>query len=212
MLEIVLQGERVGLLPEKALYWGNTHTLIVADLHWGKSAHFRKHGIAIPGNTQRNDEIKLASLIRRYDIQRLIIAGDLFHSKHNSGVDLFEHWRNAHQQLHIDFVTGNHDILPDETYARWNLQLHKVGMDTGPFFIAHNAPQQCTQFCIHGHIHPALRISGKGRTSMKLDCFAQDKQRMILPAFGQFTGNYILEPAEFSHLYLATDNEVIQWK
>jgi len=57
-----------------------------------------------------------------------------------------------------------------------------------------------------------LRISGKGRSSLKLDCFAQDGHRMILPAFGQFTGNYMLQPEDFDHLYVVTEKEVIQWK
>src|ERR1044071_1772764 len=176
MLDIVLQGESVKLLAERALYWPAQKMLIVADLHWGKSAHFRKHGIAIPGSTQTRDEVKLARLVREYSAERLVIAGDMFHSRHNAEVDIFTHWRNAHQSLHIDLVPGNHDILPKEMYTGWNLQLHDQ-LKTSPFLIVHDAPADCTDFCIHGHVHPAIRISRRGHNSIKLCCFCEDENR-----------------------------------
>jgi DNA ligase-associated metallophosphoesterase len=211
MLDIVLQGEAVALLPEKALYWPAEKTLIVADLHWGKSAHFRKHGIAIPGNTQTQDEIKLAKLVRQHSVERLVIAGDMFHSKHNKEVDTFSHWRSAHENLHIDLVTGNHDILPKENYATWNLQVHADSLKLGPFLIAHDAPETCDEFCIHGHVHPAIRISRRGHNTIKLCCFCEDENRFILPAFGQFTGNHILEPSKHKHVYVIADEVVMKW-
>lgn len=212
MLDIILQGEQIKLLAEKAIYWPAQKTLIVADLHWGKSAHFRKHGIAIPGNTQTHDELRLAKLISTYDIERLIVAGDLFHSRHNKEVDIFSHWRSLHHGLHIDLVTGNHDILPQEKYLSWNLQLHSEGLQAGPFLVMHDIPGNCDTFCIHGHVHPALRISGKGNQSIKLSCFCEDAHRFILPAFGQFTGTHLLDASEHKHLYIIADETVMKWK
>lgn len=212
MLDIVLRNELVTLLTERALYWPKEKAIIVADLHWGKSAHFRKHGIAIPGNTQTQDELKLANIIKEYKIERLIIAGDLFHSKQNNEVDIFSHWRSSHEQLHIDLVLGNHDILPFEKYINWNVQLHEGGLDIGPFFIAHDVPQDCEKFCIHGHVHPAIRISRRGYNTIKLDCYAEGDNRFILPAFGQFTGNFVLEPDEYKHIYVIAEKDVMRWK
>lgn len=200
------------LLPERGLYWPSQKTLIVSDLHWGKSAHFRKHGIAIPASTQQQDEVRLAELLRKYHIERLIIAGDLFHSKHNKEVALFAHWRSVHASVHIDLVTGNHDILPEEMYHDWHMQVHTDGLYTGPFYVAHDVPETCGHFCIHGHVHPAIRISRRGHGSIKLCCYCEDEQRLILPAFGQFTGNYILEPSEHKHIYVIADSEVLKWK
>lgn len=210
MLDIVLQGEKVKLLAERAMYWPAQKMLIVADLHWGKSAHFRKNGIAIPGNTQTQDEVKLARLVRGYNIEQLVIAGDMFHSRHNKEVDIFSHWRNAHQSLHIDLVTGNHDVLPEEKYKGWGLQVHDQ-LKAGPFLIVHDVPADCTDFCIHGHVHPAIRISRRGHNSIRLCCFCEDENRFILPAFGAFTGNHILEPSEHKHVYVIADEAVMQW-
>lgn len=212
MLDIILKGEQVTLLPERALYWPSQHTLIVSDLHWGKSGHFRKHGIAIPQQAQQQDEMRLANLVRRYNVARLIVAGDLFHSRHNAEVEAFSHWRDSHKALHIDFVTGNHDILPAEKYAGWDMAVHKDGLQTGPFYIAHDVPETCDAFCIHGHLHPAIRISRRGHTAMKLNCFCEDEHRFVLPAFGQFTGNYMLQAENHKHIYVIADTQVIKWK
>lgn len=212
MLEIEIEGEKIALLPERALYWPAHHTLIVADLHWGKAGHFRKNGIAIPAQAQQHDEIKLASIISKHKVQRLVVAGDMFHSKDNKEVQGFLHWRQSHLQLHIDLVIGNHDILPPKQYEDWNLQQHHDGLKLGPFYIAHDVVENCDGYCIHGHVHPAVRISGKGRNHIKLDCFAADAHRMILPAFGQFTGNHTVYEDDHKHIYVVTDSEVIQWK
>ncbi|RYD57101.1 MAG: ligase-associated DNA damage response endonuclease PdeM [Sphingobacteriales bacterium] len=212
MLDIVLQGEQVKLLAERALLWPSQKTLIVSDLHWGKGAHFRKNGIAIPMNAQQQDETRLANLIYNNQVERLIIAGDLFHSKHNNEVEAFTHWRSGHASLHIDFVTGNHDILPKEKYLDWNMELHTDGLHIGPYYIAHDAPEDCDTFCIHGHLHPAIRISRRGHTAIKLNCFCEDTHRFILPAFGQFTGNLVLEPSEHKHIYVIAETQVLKWK
>lgn len=211
MLPIHIQEEELYLLPEKAVYWPAQKALLVADLHWGKSGHFRKHGIAIPGSTQTQDEIRLANLIATHKAERLIIAGDMFHSLQNAETDLFTHWRKAHAQLHIDFITGNHDILPQTFYRDNGLTIYPEALQLGPFHITHDMPATCNTFCIHGHIHPAIRISGKGRSNIRLHCFCLDHDRLILPAFGNFTGNHTIEPAPRRHIYIIAGNEVIKW-
>lgn len=213
MLPIILQGETVHLLPERALYWPAQKTLIVADLHWGKGAHFRKHGIAIPLEAQPKDEIRLAKLIRAHDAERLVIAGDMFHSAHNNEVATFSHWRQSHAALHIDLVLGNHDRLAATHYEDWRLTTHSEGLHMGPFYITHDVPTTCEAYCIHGHVHPAVRIKPAGRhqPAMKLDCFCEDADRLILPAFGAFTGNHLLRPDEHGHLYVIADDRVMQW-
>jgi DNA ligase-associated metallophosphoesterase len=213
MLTIDLQGEKIDLLPERALWWERESTLIVADLHWGKTAHFRKNGIAIPAQSQSKDEMRLAQLLQRTKAERLIVAGDLFHSRSNQQVDLFSHFRSHHEALQIDLVIGNHDILKEEEYLRFHLSLHQECLTTGPFCIAHDNISSA-HFVIHGHIHPALRIKSKGsnQAAFKLCCFAEQENRMILPAFGAFTGTHLLDSKDFSHLYLIAEDKVMQWK
>lgn len=210
--ELLLQGERLYLLPERAVWWPAQKTLIVSDLHWGKSAHFRKHGIPMPGGTQEKDSMRLAGLVRQYGTERMIIAGDCFHSQHNKEVDGFGTWRAAHAALHIDFIPGNHDILPLHFYDDWRLTVHEQGLLTAPFFISHDEVQAPAHFTIHGHIHPGVRLQGPGRYAFPLPAFCIGVDCMVLPAFGQFTGCHLVKASSYRQVFVIGDGKVLQWK
>lgn len=205
---IRLQGEEVALLPERALWWPRQKALVTADIHWAKSAHFRQHGLAMPAGIQAADGIRLAGLIRQYKPDRLIVAGDFFHSRYNAEVADFTHWRRQHQQLCIDFVIGNHDILPAQLYEQWNLNLYPSGMELSPFFIAHDEELKPDLYTLHGHLHPGVRL-GKGRP---LAAFCQGTQAMVLPAFGSFTGCKIIAPQSYEHIFVVGEGKVLQLK
>jgi metallophosphoesterase superfamily enzyme len=104
---------------------------------------------------------------------------------------------------------GNHDILPLDRYEGWGLTLHAATLPLDPFLIAHDCVES-ELFLIHGHIHPGVRVSGRGRAGVAVSCFAQDAHRMILPAFGAFTGNYYLRAEDFERMYAVGDEEVIE--
>lgn len=212
MLAVDIQGEEMWMLPERAIYWRRQKTLIVSDLHWGKTGHFRKNGIAVPLISQEKDEIILADLIRRHNIDRLIIAGDMFHSRQNLQTDNFLHWRDTHSSLAIELVSGNHDILDERVYALKKILVHPDVLDFDSFCISHDQLMGSTKFHIHGHIHPSFIASGKGRNAVKLPCFCLDEQRLVLPSFGRFTGNHNVSPAEYNHIYVVAGKEVIQWQ
>lgn len=211
MLEISLEEQQVILLKEKAIYWPAEKTIIVADLHWGKTAHFRKNGIAIPMNAQHSDEVRLSAIIREHNAERLIVAGDMFHSRENNETDNFSHWRNEHSSLTIDLVTGNHDILSTDKYESWKLNILDEKLDIGPFIITHDEAST-DKYCIHGHMHPSYKMGGGRHASIKLPCFCQGGTRFVLPAFGSFTGTKLVSDRNYRHLYVITDNEVIMWK
>lgn len=213
MLETILNEETVQLLPQRGLFWKKEKTLVVADLHWGKTAHFRKNGIPIPLQSQQNDEIRLAKLIQDKQAERLIIAGDLFHSDVNLQVSLFAHFRKHFQSLQIDLVIGNHDILKAEQYEDFNLHVHNDFLNIAPFCFAHDIIDS-EHFVIHGHVHPALTIKSKGnrQPALKLCCFAEDDHRMILPAFGKFTGTHTVSAGDFKRIFLVAEQNIIQWK
>ncbi len=212
MLEIDLQGEQIQLLPQRAIYWPKERTLIIADLHWGKTGHFRKNGIAIPAQAQHQDGQALSKLIQDHEVDKLIVAGDMFHSRPNREVDTFAHWREQHQQLTIELVHGNHDILPEGTYNNFNITVHEEILELSPFTIAHDELEAHDGYLLHGHIHPAIKLPMKGRTSVRTDCFCIDENRMILPAFGKFTGRYTLNPKNHKHLYIIANSDIIKWK
>ncbi len=212
MIELLLEGERIYLLPEHAVWWPSKKTILLSDLHWGKSAHFRKNGIPMPGGTQDKDALCLANLVREYRAERLIIAGDFFHSRHNKEVADFGKWRAAHSSLHIDFVLGNHDILPRQAYDSWDLKVHESSLLEVPFFISHDAVQNPEHFTIHGHIHPGVRLHGLGRQAMSLPAFCINETCMVMPAFGEFTGCKIVRMQDYRKIYVVGDGKVMLWK
>ncbi len=212
MHRVNIERAELELLSERAIFWPSEKTLIVADLHWGKTGHFRKNGVAIPASAQHSDEVILASLVKDTGAQKLIVAGDFFHSRENNETLSFKHWRDAHKELEIVLVMGNHDILPEERYIEWGLTVHKEVLDTGPFIISHDELQAPQKFYLHGHLHPSCRVKGKSRFAVTLPCFCIDNQRMILPAFGRFTGTKKINQPDFKEIYIIAEDAVIKWK
>ena len=102
------------LLPEKAIYWVQEQTLIVADIHLGKVGHFRKAGIAIPKSLEQDDLAELSDLIHRFMPKNILFLGDLFHSDHNNDWQWLVLWRALFNDIRIILVLGNHDILNEK--------------------------------------------------------------------------------------------------
>ena len=80
------------MLPEKAMIWENTNTLLVADIHLGKITHFRKAGIAVPAAAKQENLSRLSDILLNHDVRRVIILGDLFHSHYNDSWLDFKHF------------------------------------------------------------------------------------------------------------------------
>ncbi|NIT59093.1 MAG: metallophosphoesterase, partial [Aliifodinibius sp.] len=72
---------------------------MIADLHLGKSGHFRKSGIAVPEEVAQSNLNKLDDILELTSPEHLIILGDLFHSNINNEWKQFIEWRKKHTQL-----------------------------------------------------------------------------------------------------------------
>lgn len=211
-MEIELAGNRAALLPEKALYFPEIKTLVVADVHWGKAGHFRKHGMAIPGRMSGGNGERLAYLIQKTGADTVVFAGDLFHSRHNNEVAAFADWRAGFPEIKFQLVIGNHDILTEDFYTACELELFPENLSLGNFRIYHDAPAESDDFVIHGHIHPGIKLSGRGRQQIALPCFAWSQNTLILPAFGDFTGCFYVDACDFKAIYAVAEREVIRVK
>ena len=211
--EINIHGQRLTLLPERAVYWKQKKMLIVADPHFGKGHVFRKSGIPIPGGTTAADIGRLASLLKRLEPDELLVLGDLMHGrigvsqKFNTIVDK---WRRRWSGVHFTLVTGNHDRSAGPPPAAFRLDRHIARHIAGPFVFSHKPETNTTCYTIAGHVHPAVSVSGRGRQSEILPCFCFGEKRALLPAFGSFTGNQVirLEPQE--RVYVVAGNEVVE--
>ncbi len=211
-MEIEIAGLQAILLPEKALYFPELKTLVVADVHWGKAGHFRKHGMAIPARAAGGNAERLSGIIQTMGAETVVFAGDLFHSRHNNEVEAFRDWRSGFPEIQFQLVIGNHDILGEDFYAACGLELFPENILLGNVAVWHDAPEKSEVFVIHGHIHPGIRLSGKARQQIALPCFAVSEKALILPAFGDFTGCFYVDARDFKALYAVTGKEVMQVK
>lgn len=203
--------------PDRSLFWEEQNTLIISDLHLGKSGHFRKAGIAIPQKIYITDLQRLMASLYSYKAERLIIVGDFSHSHMNKELDLFSKWRKDFSQLHIDLVKGNHDILDDQWYADTAITVHPWQLEIGFFCFRHEDKRYQkvytggkALFTFSGHVHPAFRLRGKGKQSLKFPCFYFRKDSCILPAFSHFTGGYLVEPEKEETVFAIVESEVMK--
>ena len=208
-----LQHQRLWLLPQKAVYWQKKKILILADLHVGKTGHFRKHGIPVPNRVNQTNLGILNTLIERLSPDQLVVVGDLFHSDINKEWKVFEQWRKSYRQLEFSLVLGNHDILPDSCYHSTYINLFKR-LRIDPFVFVHDPddlkPRHIdNRYPISGHIHPAVQLKGKGRQSMKLPCFYFGEEIGIMPAFGTFTGTHVIRPSGNDRVYGIVNRKVV---
>lgn len=202
--------------PERSLFWEEQNTVIIADLHLGKTGHFRKAGIAVPQSIYKADLQRLLSIIYLYKAERLIIVGDFSHSSANKEMDLFLRWRKDFASLSIDLVKGNHDILSDSWYKEADIAVYEKELRINDFCFRHgdkvHKPKEnipVSGYTFNGHLHPGITLKGQGRQSLRFPCFYFRKENCILPAFSRFTGTYKVVRKENETVYAIVNNELI---
>src|SRR5215813_6892535 len=126
------------LSADRCVYWEEEKALIVADLHFGKTGHFRKSGIAVPQTVYKEDLQRLVNQIQYFQPEQLIIVGDLFHSRHNKELELFNKWRKNFPNLTIQLIKGNHDILHDDWYSSADIVLSNEDLKVRDFHFIHD--------------------------------------------------------------------------
>jgi DNA ligase-associated metallophosphoesterase len=209
-MTIICKGEELILSKERAIYWAAQKILIISDLHIGKSAHFRKHGIQVPASIGDSDLQRLSGLIDLYDPQTLLITGDMFHHKSNSEVTAFSEWRKRFSKLKFLLIKGNHDQLSPLEYASLNIELIQKELICIPFRFIHETTESTdASYTISGHIHPGVTLYGKARQRLTFPCFYFGENYAVLPAFSAFTGLSKIQPQKNDRFYAITPSGVV---
>ncbi len=194
--------------PSGVLFWKEKSMLLISDVHLGKISHFRKFGAAVPQAAVEKNFAMMDEAIDFFQPESIVFMGDLFHSSLNKEWELFEKWAGTIIS-EIILVAGNHDIISPLKYE--NIGIRVVSeIQLGGFLLTHHPEEREGFFNFSGHIHPAVRLQGMGRQSVRLSCFFKSDNQMILPAFGTFTGTYVLEPKVNNEVYALTEDEVFQ--
>jgi DNA ligase-associated metallophosphoesterase len=190
-LDIVVAGERVALLADRALHWPRERTLFVADVHLGKAATFRAGGVPLPRGATAADLARLTRLVVTAAATRVVILGDFFHAKAGRVAALdetFMTWRRAHAALSITLVRGNHDARAGDPPSHWEVACVADPHALPPFIGCHHPVAPRSGYALCGHLHPGVFLSGPAGESARLPCFVIGRRRAILPAYGRFTG------------------------
>lgn len=196
------------LHPLCVAFWKEKSMLLISDVHLGKVSHFRKFGVAVPQKAvQKNFEL-LIEAIAFFNPETVCFLGDLFHSSLNKEWDLFEHWV-AKTDSKIILVSGNHDIISPLKYEDLNIKVVEEILSNG-FLLTHHPEEREGFFNFSGHIHPAIKLHGAGRQTLRLPCFFKSEHQMIFPAFGEFTGAHTLKPTKKNEVFAVTKEAVFK--
>ena len=183
---LTLNGAKLTGRPSGALWWPEERLLCVADLHLGKSERIaRRGGPLLPPYETAETLDRLAAEIGALDPATVICLGDSFDDMDASGAlapaDLGRLTALAAGREWL-WIAGNHDPAPLAMPGG-----HLAELARGPLVFRHAAEEAAPPGEVSGHYHPKLRLAARGRTITRA-CFLHDDRRLILPAFGAYTG------------------------
>lgn len=206
MKEIIIRNQRFVLHPSGAIFWKKMHTWLLADVHLGKVAHFRKHGIAVPRKAEGGFYQKAQNLFDLFPPKRILFLGDLFHSSKNNEWLLFEAWAKK-QSAQLVLIKGNHDLISTRDFNALGIEVF-ASLSEGDFSFSHFPQHHHKSFGFCGHLHPGVKLHGRGKQLLKLPCFFHSTNQLILPAFGTFTGLHLVKPSPNDRIYVTTGKGV----
>lgn len=204
-LTIECAGEEVALLADRALYWPREKTLMVADLHIGKTAAFRHAGIPIPPGTTERDLARLRLLITQTKSEKLIVLGDFFHARSGCDEATLEQvqvWRREHASLQMVLVRGNHDRHAGDPPDDWQIECHSEPLRSGPWVLRHTPEPDPQGMVLAGHLHPVVRMRDGLRGWLRMACFHRSPKMLVFPAFGSFTGGAPIRATSDDDVYV----------
>ncbi len=210
---LMIHDQMFWLTTERGIFWEKESVLILADLHFGKTGHFRKNGIGVPHAVYKEDMQRMVDLISLFKPKKLIAVGDLFHSADNLELSLFSKIRSDFALMEFILVKGNHDILADHWYEKNNIQLAYGSYGLDEFNFVHDpaeVPSNNNAFYFSGHLHPAITISGMGKQSLSFPCYYFTENTAILPAFSKFSGTAKVSKKKSNRIFAIVEHSIIE--
>jgi DNA ligase-associated metallophosphoesterase len=184
--------------PAGALVWPEAGLLVVSDLHLEKGTSFAARGMLLPPWDTRVTLDRLTLLLRRYRPRIVVTLGDSFHDRHAAGrLQATDRHRLQAMTAATRFVwvQGNHDPdPPDGLGGEWT-----DCFAAGPLVFRHQA-ETAARNEISGHHHPKAAVPARG-TSVTRPCFVADQHRIVMPAFGAYTGGMDVRAPPLAQLF-----------
>jgi DNA ligase-associated metallophosphoesterase len=180
-----------------ALFWEEERLLVVSDLHLEKGSSFASRGVLLPPYDTAATLGRLGAVMARHDPRTVIALGDSFHDRDAHGrLSAPDREAIAALQVRRDWIwiAGNHDpALPDDLGGAVASEVA-----VGPIVFRHEPTGANGE--IAGHLHPKARVATRGR-SVERRCFAADGERVVMPAFGAYTGGLSIRDIAFTKIF-----------
>jgi DNA ligase-associated metallophosphoesterase len=181
MSPLLLNGVELVAQHAGALWWPQRRLLVVADLHLEKGS-----ALGLPPYDSRETLDRLERLCAHLAPERIIALGDSFHDRRAEariGDADGERLRRLTAACDWLWIEGNHDPAP---VGLWGGRVASEEV-IGSLVFRHQARREKAAGEVSGHYHPSLSLAVRGR-SIHGRCFLCDGNRLVLPAFGAFTG------------------------
>ncbi len=198
--EIGLAGARLALSPSGVLWWPAARLMAVGDLHLGKAERAARTGAALlPPYETAETLARLEAEVTRLAPRTVLLLGDSFDdmaAAEGQGEEVVERLMRLAAGRRWIWIAGNHDpgplALPGSHRAEWR---------EGPLVFRHVAAPDALGFPgeVSAHYHPKARLCLRGQPIARA-CFLSDRERLILPAFGTYTGGLDIRDAAFDGL------------
>lgn len=209
-LQISLLHQVLELLKEKALWIEKHKILLIADIHLGKAAHFRKAGLPIPEEVHAQDFLHLKQLLGTLNPKKIYFLGDLFHSSWNQQWEVFESFLSKNPSISFHLIRGNHDIMREKIYLSSLLKIHDSPLKIDNLLLSHepldDIPEGYLNIC--GHIHPGIALRTTTKQKIRIPVFYFSENTLILPSFGNFTGKFMIQPKAEDLVWGVSENLV----
>ncbi len=194
-----VNGERLLLDCAGAAWWPAERTLILADIHFEKGSSLARRGALLPPYDTRTTLNRIAALMDRYQPAQVIALGDSFHDP--DAADRLDAEERAILAAQVGrtgwiWIEGNHDPHP----PAWLGGTVTLELAIGGLVFRHEPSTLPQAGEIAGHLHPCATVTRHGR-SLRRRCFAADRSRMVLPAFGAYAGGLNVQDEAIADLF-----------
>lgn len=209
IVDIEVAGERLELMPQRAVHWPAGSSLLVADVHAGRVETLRTEGAPVPGDTLGATLERLGAIVDRSGAETLFVLGDLVQGSAGLTDRVVDATRRALNSMDCEtyVVPGNHDLAVEGLPDGWPVEMLDSAAHLGPFVLRHEPEPSAEGYVLAGHLHPTVRLEGGG-DRLQLPCFAFGDEVGVLPAFHKMTNGVELSPDAY-RLFAIADHEVV---
>ena len=204
-----IQLSGLDLIPHQsgALCIPDYETLIISDLHLEQGTSLARRGIHVPPFDTASTLAVLDATVSTINPKRLIFLGDSFHDGEGE-TRLDEAHLKVLRRLTLNYETiwiiGNHDPHPPQSLGGQGAESIMLGGLTLRHEPAKNLSNEIE---VAGHLHPGCGLNLRGR-HVRGKCFIADQNRLIMPAFGAYTGALSINSTAFNGLFDKTQTRI----